>query len=199
MTTFQWMMITAGAYLLGSIPFGLIFTRWISGIDPRQHGSKNIGFSNVLRIAGWLPGILTLTGDMGKGVLSVIVAGILSTGDELALLIAGLAAVLGHNHSIFLKFKGGKGVATGFGVLLGLNPWMGISLLILWVLVVSIWRISALGAITCFGLLPIVTWWFEQKASYLIFSFAISFIILGRHRENIVRLCKGMEPKLGGP
>jgi acyl phosphate:glycerol-3-phosphate acyltransferase len=197
--TLQWLSISGGAYLIGSVPFGIIFTRWIKGIDPRQHGSKNIGFSNVLRIAGWLPGLLTLAGDMGKGFLSVVIAKMFVTEDELVMLISGVAAILGHNHSIFLRFRGGKGVATGFGVLLGLNLWMGISLLLLWIAIVALWRITALGAIACYGLLPAVAWWFEGKASYLIFAFIISFLILARHRENIVRLWEGMEHTLGKP
>jgi acyl phosphate:glycerol-3-phosphate acyltransferase len=197
--TLQWASITGGAYLIGSIPFGIIFTRWINGIDPREHGSKNIGFSNVLRIAGWLPGLLTLVGDIGKGFLAVVIARTFVAEDELLMLFSGVAVVLGHNHPVFLQFRGGKGVATGFGVLLGINLLMGISLLLLWIIIVGLLRISALGAIACFSLLPAFAWWFEGTISYLVFSFIISFMILTRHRENIARLWKGVEPKLGKP
>lgn len=199
MITLQWISITGGAYLIGSIPFGVLFTRWIRGMDPRQHGSKNIGFSNVLRIAGWLPGLLTLAGDMGKGFLSVVVARTFVAEDELLMLFSGVAVILGHNHPVFLKFRGGKGVATGFGVLLGINLSMGISLLVLWIIIVGLLRISVLGAIACYGLLPGVVWWFGGKTSYLIFAFVISFMILSRHKENMVRLWKGVEHPLGKP
>lgn len=190
-------LVAGGAYLLGSIPFGVLFCRWLRGLDPLEHGSKNIGFTNVLRIAGWFPGLLTLTGDMGKGFLSVTMARQLN-GEEMVMLIAGLAVVLGHNHSLFLRCRGGKGVATGFGALLGLNPLIGFVLLTLWAAVVGIWRISSLGAIICFALLPGVIWWFEQKAAYLIFAFILSMMILLRHRSNMVRLWQGVEQKLGG-
>lgn len=189
-------LIVAGAYLLGSVPFGVIFTRGLSGIDPREHGSRNIGFTNVLRVAGWGPGLLTLIGDMGKGYLSVAVAQ-KAIGDERVMMMAGLASVLGHNYPLFLKLKGGKGVATGFGVLLGLVPMIGIITLILWGSVVGVWRFSSLGAIVCFALLPIIVHLFQREVSYVIFAVVLSLMILIRHRSNIVRLRQGVEPKIG--
>ena len=168
-------------------------------MDPREHGSRNIGFSNVLRIAGWMPGILTLAGDMGKGCLAVIIAKEGTAGNEFALLIAGFMAVLGHNHSIFLKLKGGKGVATGYGVLLGISPSVAIVLLVVWAVVIAIWRLSSLGAIVSFTMLPPVMWWFEGEMGYLLFSLILSLTILVRHHENMLRLWKGTEQRLRRP
>ncbi len=193
----EMILLAAGAYLLGSVPFGVIFSRWLEGIDPQEHGSRNIGFTNVLRVAGWGPGLLTLIGDMGKGYLSVAVAQ-KAIGDERVMMMAGLASVLGHNYPLFLKLKGGKGVATGFGVLLGLMPMIGIITLILWGSVVGVWRFSSLGAIVCFILLPIIVLLFQREISYVIFAVVLSLMILIRHRSNIVRLRQGVEPKIGG-
>jgi glycerol-3-phosphate acyltransferase PlsY len=189
-------LVIGGAYLLGSIPFGVIFSRWLKGIDPREQGSRNIGFTNVLRTAGRLPGGLTLIGDMGKGTISVVLVRILFP-DERLMLIAGLASVLGHNHSLFLKLKGGKGVATGMGVLLGLDPRLGLMTIAVWVAVVLIWRFSSLGAIVSFGVLPAVAWLFHPNLRYLLFSIVISLMVLVRHRSNMVRLWQGVESKIG--
>ena len=193
----EMILLAAGAYLLGSVPFGVMITRLLKGIDPREHGSRNIGFTNVLRVAGWGPGLLTLIGDMGKGYLSVAVAQ-KAIGDERVMMMAGLASVLGHNYPLFLKLKGGKGVATGFGVLLGLMPLIGMITLILWGSVVGVWRFSSLGAIVCFILLPIIVLLFQREISYVIFAVVLSLLILIRHRSNIVRLRQGVEPKIGG-
>jgi len=193
----EMILLAAGAYLLGSVPFGVMITRLLKGIDPREHGSRNIGFTNVLRVAGWGPGLLTLIGDMGKGYLSVAVAQ-KAIGDERVMMMAGLASVLGHNYPLFLKLKGGKGVATGFGVLLGLMPLIGMITLILWGSVVGVWRFSSLGAIVCFILLPIIVLLFQREISYVIFAVVLSLMILIRHRSNIVRLRQGVEPKIGG-
>ena len=193
----EMILLAAGAYLLGSVPFGVMITRLLKGIDPREHGSRNIGFTNVLRVAGWGPGLLTLIGDMGKGYLSVAVAQ-KAIGDERVMMMAGLASVLGHNYPLFLKLKGGKGVATGFGVLLGLMPLIGMITLILWGSVVGVWRFSSLGAIVCFILLPIIVLLFQREISYVVFAVVLSLLILIRHRSNIVRLRQGVEPKIGG-
>lgn len=172
-------------------------TRTFSGIDSREHGSRNIGFTNVLRVAGWGPGLLTLVGDMGKGYLSVAMAQ-KAIGDERVMMMAGLASVLGHNYPLFLKLKGGKGVATGLGVLLGLVPMIGTITLILWGSVVGVWRFSSLGAIVCFILLPIIVYLVQREASYVIFAVVLSLMILIRHRSNMMRLWHGVETKIGG-
>ena len=118
-------------YLLGSIPFGVVMSHLLGVIDPRSAGSKNVGFTNVLRVSGKKAGILTLIGDMGKGWF-VGWAGTLIFNQEPAMLFVALASIVGHLHSIFLGFKGGKGVATALGAVLGLAPWIGLTLMGIW-------------------------------------------------------------------
>lgn len=185
-----------GAYLLGSVPFGLIFARSLSGIDPRFEGSGNIGFTNVLRSAGWAAGLLTLIGDMGKGAAAVYLARTLS-GDAPVLFASGVGAVVGHNFPVWLRFKGGKGVATGLGVLLAADPWIGLGAVAVWAGVVSATRISSLGAIVSFLLLP-VAWWLKEGTEFLWFAVCLCGLILVRHRSNILRLRQGVEPRMGG-
>src|SRR5207245_10345807 len=138
-------------YLLGAIPVGIFAGRTLGGIDPREAGSRNIGFSNVLRVAGKAAGIVTLIGDMGKGALAVLIARHLlgATGNDWEL-AAGGAAILGHMFPVFLRFKGGKGVATALGVLLAVDWTVGGSLVVVWLMRVAIWRISSLAALLSF-------------------------------------------------
>ena len=192
----EWAISLLGAYLVGSIPFGVLFSRWLSGLDPREHGSRNIGFSNVLRVSGWRSGILTLVGDFGKGFFPVVISRAI-WGDSPIVLGTGLAAFLGHTHSLYLMFRGGKGVATGFGVLVGLYPLIGSVLLMVWGVLVGLSRISSVGAIACFSLLPFIIWWFVGQTLDLIVASLLSSIVLIRHRTNIIRLWNGVEPKLG--
>lgn len=156
----------------------------------------NIGFTNVLRVAGSLPGFLTLAGDVGKGVVAVRFTQIFVQ-EELLLWVSGFFAVLGHNFSIYLGFKGGKGVATGFGVLFGLNPLIGGISVFIWGLVLSIWRYSSLGAIIAFLSLPFLTAVIITTPGSFGFSLLISGLILLKHTGNFKRLRAGAEPKIG--
>ncbi|HET6466653.1 MAG TPA: glycerol-3-phosphate 1-O-acyltransferase PlsY [Nitrospiria bacterium] len=183
-------------YLVGSIPFGVIFSRWITRTDPRFRGSRNIGFTNVLRTAGRVPAALTLLGDLGKGYLAVRFAQWLSAGES-GVWLAGLAAVLGHNYSLFLRFKGGKGVATGLGVVYGIEPWAGWITIVIWGATVWIWRYSSLGAIAAFGSLPLIIVFLRPVSYVVVFSLILTGIILIRHTTNIQRLRAGTEPKIG--
>ncbi|HTN44518.1 MAG TPA: glycerol-3-phosphate 1-O-acyltransferase PlsY [Nitrospiria bacterium] len=189
-------IVTVIGYLAGSIPFGVIFSRWMARVDPRGHGSRNIGFTNVLRTAGRAPAALTLVGDLGKGYLAVRFAQWLSVG-ETGDWLAGLAAVLGHNYPVFLGFKGGKGVATGLGVLYGIHPLLGWLTTVIWGATVLISRYSSLGAIVAFGLLPFVALFFRPARLMLLFSLFLTGLILIRHTANIQRLRSGTEPKIG--
>jgi glycerol-3-phosphate acyltransferase PlsY len=189
-------IVTVIGYLAGSIPFGVIFSRWMARVDPRGHGSRNIGFTNVLRTAGRAPAALTLVGDLGKGYLAVRFAQWLSVG-ETGDWLAGLAAVLGHNYPVFLGFKGGKGVATGLGVLYGIHPLLGWLTTVIWGATVLISRYSSLGAIVAFGLLPFVALFFHPARLMLLFSLFLTGLILIRHTANIQRLRSGTEPKIG--
>ena len=184
-----------GAYLLGSIPFGLVFSRLFGTPDPRLAGSQNIGFTNVLRVCGKKVGILTLAGDLGKGWLVGWVAG-LGVLPSLWALAAILSVVLGHLFPIFLKFRGGKGVATGLGGILGIHFLMGWILVGIWAATVGIWKYSSGGAIMAFATLPLIGWFMTFDLQFLIFSLLLSSLVIGKHRGNIVRLLNGTEPSI---
>jgi acyl phosphate:glycerol-3-phosphate acyltransferase len=185
-------------YLAGSVPFGLIFSRWMAKIDPREGGSRNIGFTNVLRTAGRAPAVLTLLGDMGKGYVAVMIAKELSL-EETWVWMTALSAVLGHNYSIFLGLRGGKGVATGLGVLYGVQPMLGWSTAAIWGGAVLAFRYSSLGAIVAFGFLPLLVLYLRPVPSAIVFSLILTGLILIKHSSNIQRLRSGSEPKIGRP
>lgn len=185
-------------YVLGAIPVGIFAGRAFAGIDPREVGSRNIGFTNVLRVAGKTAGIVTLIGDMGKGALAVYLARVLagSAADDL-ILAAGAAAILGHMFPVFLGFKGGKGVATALGVLLAAAPPIGGSLVAVWLTSAAIWRMSSLAALIAFGSLPFWVWLFHPTVPMAALATGIIIVIVFRHRENISRLKAGTESKFG--
>lgn len=185
-------------YFLGTIPVGVFAGNAIAGIDPREAGSRNIGFTNVLRVAGKTAGAVTLIGDIGKGALAVLLSHLIlgpAVGDwELA---AGGAAILGHMFPVFLRFHGGKGVATAFGVWLAVEPVIGGCLLAVWLTAAAIWRWSALAALIAFGSLPLWVWLFRPQAPMAWFAVAVIILIASAHRGNIRRLGAGTEPKFG--
>lgn len=185
-------------YFLGAIPIGIFAGRAFAGIDPREAGSRNIGFTNVLRVAGKTAGIVTLIGDMGKGALAVYLARVLlgpSAGDSV--LVSGGAAILGHMFPVFLAFKGGKGVATALGVLLAVDPPIGGCLVAVWLTAAAIWRMSSLAALIAFGSLPLWVWLFNPSMPMAALTAGIIILIMYRHRENISRLRAGTESKFG--
>jgi glycerol-3-phosphate acyltransferase PlsY len=189
------LVLSAVAFLLGSIPTGMLIAR-TRGIDLRKKGSGNIGATNVLRTAGRGAALLTLVGDATKGALAVLIArhfgaGIFYEG------IIGICAVLGHNYSLFLKFKGGKGVATSFGALSIYSPQTGLITIIIWLMTVLITRYSSLGALVSFGILPLSGFVVDSRAKFPIFLL-MALMIFIRHRENIARLISGTERKIGG-
>jgi len=143
------------SYLLGAIPFGLLFSRLFSNVDVRTVGSGNIGATNVLRAAGKKAAALTLFADCFKGLLPVLAVQFLSHDETLAS-VSGAASVLGHNFPVYLGFKGGKGVATSFGVVLATAPWIGLVCLIAWLLAAAAWRYSSLSALLSFMLYPVL-------------------------------------------
>ncbi len=185
-----------GAYGLGSIPFGFVFPYLLGAPDPRQAGSRNIGFTNVLRVCGKKVGILTLAGDLGKGWLVGLIAG-LGYLPNLWALLTVLSVVLGHLFPIFFKFRGGKGVATGLGVMLGIHFPIGIVLLIIWIATVGIWRYSSGGALMAFMALPVISWLMISDVEFTIFSLLLSGLVISKHKGNIVRLVEGTEPRMG--
>ena len=190
------LLMTVLGYVLGGIPFGIVVSKALGLPDPRTVGSKNIGFTNVLRVSGKKAGILTLLGDFGKGWVCAWVAMHWLTVESYIMVVA-FAPILGHMFSPFLGFKGGKGVATAVGVVLGLSPSIGLLLLLIWLGAVAIWRYSSGGALAAFGCFPIVAVVNEQRQEFFIFSLVISALIWIKHKDNIVRLWRGTESKMG--
>jgi glycerol-3-phosphate acyltransferase PlsY len=184
------LLMTVLGFVLGGIPFGIVVSKALGLPDPRTVGSKNIGFTNVLRVSGKKAGILTLLGDFGKGWVCAWVA-------MHWLTVESYIMVLGHMFSPFLGFKGGKGVATAVGVVLGLSPSIGLLLLLIWLGAVAIWRYSSGGALAAFGCFPIVAVVNEQRQEFFIFSLVISALIWIKHKDNIVRIWRGTESKMG--
>jgi acyl phosphate:glycerol-3-phosphate acyltransferase len=184
------------AFILGSIPFGIIIAK-AKGVDLKKVGSRNIGATNVLRSLGKWPAALTLLGDILKGTIAVAIGRYLGVGLLYEGLI-GISAILGHNFSIFLGCKGGKGVATSIGVLLIYTPQVAVITLLLWLLVVFFTKYSSLGAIVAFGLFPVNILLFDPDGKgKLPIAILITMFILIRHRDNIQKLMKGTESKIG--
>lgn len=187
-------LLAIAAFIIGSVPTGILIAR-SRGIDLKQQGSGNIGATNVLRTAGKWPAVVTLLGDILKGAAAVLLArhfgaGVIFEG------VIGIFSILGHNFSIFMKFKGGKGVATSLGVLSVYSPQTALFTVILWLLTVLITKYSSLGALVSFGFLPVSMILFDTEEKFPI-ALAITLMMLIRHRENISRLAKGTEPKVG--
>ncbi|MGH7204644.1 MAG: glycerol-3-phosphate 1-O-acyltransferase PlsY [Nitrospiraceae bacterium] len=187
--------MSVGGYLLGSIPFGLVVAKCLGTVDPRTAGSRNIGFTNVLRLSGKTAGLLTLAGDMGKGWLVAWTAA--QTFDREAVVAAiALTPIVGHLYSVFLGFKGGKGVATAMGAVVGMAPLVGVVIMLIWLVTVAVWRYSSGAALVAFGMLPIVAAVLGGSWVLVLVSVVVSILIVVRHRENLVRLWSGTEPKI---
>jgi glycerol-3-phosphate acyltransferase PlsY len=186
-----------GGYLLGSIPFGLIATRLGGAGDIRQIGSGNIGATNVLRSGRKDLALITLVGDAGKGVVAVLLARFLTHGNPAIIALAGGAAFLGHLFPVWLKFKGGKGVATFYGVLLSACWPVGVLAAITWLAMAALFRVSSLAALTAAVLAAPFALATDQPYPILGLALFMAVLIFIRHRENIARLLKGQEPKIG--
>lgn len=184
------------AYLLGSVSSAIVITRVLGLKDPRQVGSGNPGATNVLRYGGKTAAILTLLGDVLKGVIPVLVAR-LFTSDPAILAATAFAAFLGHLLPVFHGFKGGKGVATALGVWLALNPWIGLLLVGTWILMAVVFRYSSLSALAAAAVAPLYVTWLMPDIAYLVMAVAMSVILIARHRRNIRNLLSGKEAKIG--
>jgi len=192
--------IPVAAYILGSIPFGLLLTKLFGGADVRKEGSGNIGATNVARVAGTLPGILTLVLDAAKGAAAVLLAEHLSNDSAAWMMIAGFAALVGHCFTIWLNFKGGKGVATAAGLFLVLCPLAFLAAILLFILVVAFWRYVSLGSITAAAAMPLLIYflWAPHHAPPPVIMFgslAVVMLVVYKHDANIQRLVEGAEPK----
>jgi glycerol-3-phosphate acyltransferase PlsY len=182
-------------YLLGSIPFGLILAKLFSQVDPRKMGSKNIGATNIFRTAGKTLGILTLIGDILKGVAPIWIATQWGLPDYW-IAIAGASPFLGHIFPIFLGFKGGKGVATALGIYLVISPFALVIECLLFLILVWKWRFISLGSMCCAATMPILIAFFRSDSrAYFILSVFIGALILYKHQSNISRLLQGTENK----
>lgn len=196
MSVIPFSLLFLAGFILGSVPFGIIIAK-IKGVDLKKVGSGNIGATNVLRSIGKWPAAITLCGDILKGTLAVAFARYFDAGPACEGLI-GIAAILGHNFSVFLGFRGGKGVATSFGVLMIYSPLAAFLTLIIWLTVVVLTKYSSLGALISFALLPLNVFLFNDgDKGKLLITLLIAVIIFLRHRENIQRLLRGTERKVG--
>ncbi len=191
------------SYLLGSLPFGYLIGR-LKGVDIRKHGSGNIGTTNVWRTLGAGCGIAAFIGDFGKGVLAFYLGTWAGTaflsywsGLEYLGLLTGSAALIGHSWSIFLHFSGGKIVATGAGVILGISPLTLLTVLLVWGLTLLVFRYVSLSSIAAALALPIAIYFWERDWILLIFAILVALVILFKHWSNIKRLIAGQEYKLG--
>ncbi|PHZ83643.1 glycerol-3-phosphate 1-O-acyltransferase PlsY [Paremcibacter congregatus] len=186
-----------GGYLLGSLPFGIILTRLAGQGDLRKIGSGNIGATNVLRTGNKGLALATLLLDSGKGALAVLLAYLIFPKDPLLLYCAGGGAFFGHLYPLYLKFKGGKGVATFLGTLLAINWPLGLACCLTWALSAVLFRISSLSALIAAALSPFYSYFLLHNSSLAIFACILCSMIFIRHAENIKRLLAGTEPKIG--
>ena len=188
----------AVSYLLGSIPNGLIIGKAIWGIDLREYGSKNIGATNAWRTIGKAAGLSIFLLDFLKGFISAYI-GVNVAGTELAGVICGMMAIVGHSWSLFMGFKGGKSVATGLGVLSMMMPQVTVMVFLIWFLVVISSGYVSLGSIIAAGLVPILAWLIGYHPAYQVFGLFAAVFVIYRHKSNIERLRNGTERKIKPP
>lgn len=182
-------------HVCGSVPSGLWLVKALHGIDIRAYGSKNIGTTNVFRTVGPKTAVLVLLADMLKGIVAVWLMNSLAH-DPTLNVITALGALLGHNYSLFLGFKGGKGVATGLGLLVYLLPWVAGGAFLVWLVLVLLTRYVSLGSIVAAVCTPLLAWYLNYPLPYIIFAAIAGFFVVLRHKENIHRLLTGTESKI---
>jgi len=192
------MFLLVVCYLIGALPFGL----WVgrkAGLDLSKHGSGNTGAANAARMLGYKAGLTVLALDLAKGVVAVILAyfallpGMLL---NLTKVCFGFTAIFGHNYSIFRGFKGGKGIATTFGVMLALNPKVTLLSALLWLGLVGLTRFSSVGSLGATSAMPLLLVYYSAPWEYVAFGFASAALAFWRHRENLERLTEGRELKI---
>lgn len=190
------LLLVAAAYLLGAIPFGLLLTLWLSGKDPREFGSGNIGATNASRTGGKTVGLLTLIADIAKGAIPVAVA--TRFGDEWLIAATAIAAFIGHIYPVYLRFKGGKGVATMFGVLIPWEPVAGVIAFAVWLAALGITRYVAVASILAGMTLPLAAWLLGASLPAILACMLFCTLMTVRHRSNMERLLAGTENRVGG-
>jgi glycerol-3-phosphate acyltransferase PlsY len=190
------LLITAG-YLLGSLSSAIIVCRLLGLPDPRGEGSGNPGATNVLRIGGKKAAAIALIGDMLKGLIPVLIAKLLGADLTIQAAVA-VAAFLGHLYPLFFGFRGGKGVATAIGVLLGLHWPVGLLTIATWLVIAKVFKISSLAALLAILVTPLYIWWLIPNRSLIIAMLFMGTLLFWRHRSNIKGLLAGSEGKIGG-
>lgn len=194
----RYIALAIGSYLLGSIPFGFIVAKKLKGIDIRDHGSGNIGATNIMRVIGPVPAAAVFIADILKGFIPVMAAKIwIQPPSDLFIIGCGVIAIIGHTLSVFLNFKGGKGVATGLGVIIGLNPLIAAIAFGIWIVVLAISRYVSLASMVASLSVPIMMMYLQSSWTFTIFTAIIAIYIIIKHRENIVRIINGNESKIG--
>ena len=183
------------AYLLGSISAAILVCKLLGLSDPRIGGSGNPGTTNVMRLHGKTAAFLTLTGDVFKGIIPVLLAKVI-VGSEFIIALSGFAAFLGHIFPIYFKFKGGKGVATLIGILLATHWLLGLAYVITWILTAAIFRYSSLAALIATLSIPFYTYFLEQNFQYTVSFSMIAVILFWRHKSNIYNLLSNKERKI---
>lgn len=189
-------LYAVGAYLLGSIPFAILVSRAMGLADPRTYGSGNIGATNVLRSGNRRAAFLTLLGDAAKGWVAVLVARLLGASAEIVALVA-FFAFLGHVFPVWLRFNGGKGVATAAGVLIAIDWRLGVAVLVVWLVVVFATRYSSLASIVAALFAPFATGYFQGVGPLLYAVIGMAVLLVFRHKTNIAKLVRGEESKVG--
>lgn len=196
------LLLIVAAYLLGSLSFAVIVSRAMGLPDPRSFGSGNPGATNVLRTGRKTAAALTLLGDALKGWVAVVLARLLAPrfglGEDVVLLCA-LAVFIGHLYPVFFRFQGGKGVATALGVLVGIEPWLGLACLATWLLVARLFRISSLAALAAAVVAPLYAGLLAGWGSTTWAVLVIALLLVYRHRTNLVKLATGQEARIGAP
>ena len=187
--------IVIAAYLLGSIASAIIVGRLLGLGDPRTEGSRNPGATNMLRIGGRKAGALTLIGDMFKGLLAVLIARAIGAGADVQAMAAG-AAFLGHLFPVFFGFRGGKGVATALGALLGLQWQVGLLVVATWLAMAALFRYSSLAALIAAAAAPFYMWWLRPEPAFIVASIGMAVLLYWRHRSNIAKLLAGTEGRI---
>lgn len=189
------------AYVAGSFPSGLVIGKAFFHKDPRDYGSHNTGATNSYRVFGAVGGLMVLILDAGKGMLGVYLgqqAGAMMVPEYqiYMMILGGLLALIGHSCSLFLHFKGGKGVATGLGIILFLAPWETLIVFAVWAVIVALTRIVSLGSIVAAVLVPITMYFFAEPMPVTVFGLLAAILVVVRHKDNIIRLMQGKELKV---
>lgn len=183
------------SYLLGSVPTGLWLGLWLRGVDIREAGSKNIGATNTMRVLGKPLGAAALAVDIAKGLIPVVFIARLAPDAVHLPLMCGVSAILGHSFSIFLKFRGGKGVATSAGVFLGLAPWPALIAVVVFAIIAGATRMVSAGSVCAAAALAVSVWFFPLSIVVQIATGVVAALVILKHRDNMRRIMKGEENK----